>query len=258
MLKIADKKFSALVAPFGLAIALVLGGAGSVSAADSMHGPYLSDSSGKTVFNGAGECWKTVGGIDLPVVECGDAAPMMPMKGEMDSDGDGVADSRDECPDTMKGVMVNAYGCPKDSDGDGVPDSMDKCPGTPKGAAVDISGCQMAGAVSVDETVDHFDFDRATLKSAMMGVLDKVADMLNTSPADEKVEIIGHTDSTGPEAYNQQLSERRAQSAAKYLSEQGIASDRISVSGRGESEPVASNATRAGRAQNRRVEIRSR
>lgn len=256
MLKIADKKFSALVAPFGLAIALVLGGAGSVNAAGSMHGPYLSDSSGKTVFNGAGECWKTVGGIDLPVVECGDAAPMKPMKEEMDSDGDGVADSRDECPDTMKGVMVNAYGCPKDSDGDGVPDSMDKCPGTPKGAAVDISGCQMAGAVSVDETVDHFDFDRATLKSAMMGVLDKVADMLNTSPADEKVEIIGHTDSTGPEAYNQQLSERRAQSVADYLAGKGVSN--MSLKGMGESQPVADNGTREGRAMNRRVEIQTK
>jgi OmpA-OmpF porin, OOP family len=247
MLVKADKKFIAIVAPVGLAIALTLGAAGSASAA---HGPYLSDSSGKVVFNGAGECWKTVGGMDVAVVACGDAAPMM---GEKDSDGDGVADSRDECPDTMKGVAVNEFGCPKDSDGDGVPDSMDKCPGTPKGAAVDASGCQIAGAISVDSTVDHFDFDRATLKSGMMGTLDDVADKLKASPADEKVEVIGHTDSTGPEAYNQQLSERRAQAVADYLASKGVSN--LSIKGMGESQPVADNATREGRAMNRRVEI---
>ena len=247
MLVKADKKFIAIMAPFGLAIALVLGGVGSASAA---YGPYLSDSSGKVVFNGAGQCWKTVGGIDVAVVECGDAAPMM---GEKDSDGDGVVDSRDECPDTMKGVAVNEFGCPKDSDGDGVPDSMDKCPGTPKGVAVDMNGCQVAGAISVDETVDHFDFDRATLKAGMLGILDKVAGMLKASPADEKVEVIGHTDSTGPDAYNQQLSERRAQAVADYLAGKGITN--MSIKGMGESQPVADNATREGRAMNRRVEI---
>lgn len=61
--------------------------------------------------------------------------------GDVDSDGDGVPDSQDQCPDTPAGVAVDARGCPIDSDGDGVPDYLDKCPGTPAGVAVDASGC---------------------------------------------------------------------------------------------------------------------
>jgi OOP family OmpA-OmpF porin len=72
------------------------------------------------------------------------------------------------------------------------------------------------------------------------------------------LEIVGHTDSTGPEAYNLGLSERRAQAAANYLEGKGVSMSRITVKGMGESAPVASNATREGRAMNRRVEINTK
>jgi len=253
MFEKADKKFNAILAPVGLAVSLALGSVGVASAADMTHGPYLDDSSGTMVFNGAGECWKTVGGVDTPVTACGD---MMGKKGPMDSDGDGVVDAKDECPNTPKGVPVNAFGCPKDSDGDGVPDYKDKCPGTAKGAKVNAVGCEIAQNVTINTTADHFDFDSAELKAAMMKALDAVVSMLNSTPGEEQLEIVGHTDSTGPDAYNQQLSERRAQSAADYLAGKGVKN--MSIKGMGESQPVADNSTAAGRAMNRRVEIRTK
>ncbi|QKQ28084.1 thrombospondin type 3 repeat-containing protein [Candidatus Reidiella endopervernicosa] len=67
----------------------------------------------------------------------------MPCGAVLDSDGDGVLDDKDRCPDTPKGVAVDAVGCPLDSDGDGVVDMHDQCPDTPKGAAVDTKGCQL-------------------------------------------------------------------------------------------------------------------
>ncbi|WP_229603625.1 OmpA family protein [Vibrio parahaemolyticus] len=84
--------------------------------------------------------------------------------------------------------------------------------------------------------------------------LESLAEQL-TQYSEDKVQIVGHTDSTGPEAYNQRLSERRAQAVADYLKRMGIAESRLSVEGQGESHPVASNDTAEGRVQNRRVEV---
>ncbi|MFW1392105.1 OmpA family protein, partial [Vibrio parahaemolyticus] len=84
--------------------------------------------------------------------------------------------------------------------------------------------------------------------------LESLAEQLTQYPED-KIQIVGHTDSTGPEAYNQRLSERRAQAVADYLKRMGIAESRLSVEGQGESRPIASNDTVEGRAQNRRVEV---
>ena len=236
------------VAPIALAVGLALG---SVSA----QAGYLTDSGGGVVTNNFGECWTAPGGVDAMMEACGDVAPT---PDDPDSDGDGVPDSRDECPGTPAGVAVTSFGCPKDSDGDGVPDYLDKCPGTPAGAKVDSDGCEIVGDIVINVTADHFDFDSAELKPAMQAELDSVASRVKASPGGETLHVIGHTDSTGPEGYNQGLSERRAAAAADYLMGQGVASDRISTSGRGESEPVAHNATRDGRAMNRRVEIRTR
>ena len=99
-----------------------------------------------------------------------------------------------------------------------------------------------------------FDFDSANLRSEARENLTTLAESLQEYPQTE-VMVVGHTDGQGAEAYNQGLSERRAGSAADYLMAQGIASDRISMLGKGESEPVADNNTEAGRQQNRRVEI---
>jgi OOP family OmpA-OmpF porin len=100
----------------------------------------------------------------------------------------------------------------------------------------------------------HFDFDRATLKPDGRTELDNAVKALRDDPA-LKARITGHTDSVGSEDYNQRLSERRANAARDYIVSQGIDASRITTEGLGESQPVASNDTEEGRAQNRRVEV---
>ncbi|MGI9437366.1 MAG: OmpA family protein [Geminicoccaceae bacterium] len=101
-----------------------------------------------------------------------------------------------------------------------------------------------------------FDLNKAELKPSFYGTLDQIITSLNESP-ETRFDIIGHADSTGEESYNQDLSERRAAAVADYLVRGGIAPGRFTASGRGELDPVASNKTREGRAQNRRVDIQS-
>ena len=98
----------------------------------------------------------------------------------------------------------------------------------------------------------YFDFDKATLKPEGRTKLDEAVATLNRY-ADIRVEIQGHTDSLGTDAYNQSLSERRATTVREYLISKGIAASRMTSKGFGESQPVADNGTKAGRAQNRRV-----
>lgn len=239
-------KIAAMLAPMSLALGLAVG---TVHAASHNEGPFVTSGAGEGVTTGYGECWNAIGGT-MGAEPCG---PEKVMDG--DADGDGVPDSKDRCPNTPTGAPVDADGCPKDSDGDGVPDYKDNCPGTPAGAKVDPKGCQIVGNVTINTTTDHFDFDSAVLKPAMETELDDVAARINASRGNEMLEVIGHTDSTGPESYNQGLSERRAQAAADYLAGKGVGASRITTKGMGESSPVADNATRDGRAMNRRVEI---
>jgi outer membrane protein OmpA-like peptidoglycan-associated protein len=99
-----------------------------------------------------------------------------------------------------------------------------------------------------------FDFNSDALKPAAKTNLDNLADNL-ASFGDSKLLLVGHTDSVGTDSYNQSLSERRALAVATYLTMKGVPSDRVAAAGRGESEPVQPNATEAGRAANRRVEV---
>ena len=177
--------------------------------------------------------------------ECGKA-----MAG--DSDGDGVPDDKDKCPGTPKGVAVDKDGCGIDSDGDGVPDYEDACPGTPRGTPVDTRGCEIIKTIVVPNV--NFDFDRATLKDSANSILNAAAEQIKrNASAVKSVMVTGYTDSTGPEAYNQALSERRANTVKSYLEGKGISD--ITAVGKGEANPVGDNGTRAGRAANRRVEI---
>ncbi|MGD9731332.1 MAG: OmpA family protein [Desulfamplus sp.] len=164
-----------------------------------------------------------------------------------DSDNDGVPDDRDKCPDTPPGVEVDADGCPLDTDGDGVPDYLDKCPGTPVGAKVNPMGCWVLGDLL-------FDFDKSDIKPSGYADLDNVVDILHQNP-NLRVDIQGHTDSKGTDAYNQALSMRRAQSVKAYLVKKGISTDRLKCEGYGESMPAASNDTEFGRSLNRRVQL---
>ncbi len=99
-----------------------------------------------------------------------------------------------------------------------------------------------------------FDFDSSALRAAAQDNLQNLAASLKQYP-NENVLIIGHTDSVGTETYNQSLSERRAQSAAAYLESIGVTPSRVATKGMGETDPIASNATDAGRQQNRRIEV---
>lgn len=172
------------------------------------------------------------------------------------SDADGVPDYLDKCPGTPAGVKVDAEGCPVDSDGDGVADYLDKCPDTAKGARVDTDGCPPTGDTVAIVTNINFDFDKSDIRPDQVSKLDRVVNTLKSNQ-DVRVRIEGHADSTGPEAYNMSLSLRRAESVRKYLVGKGIAITRLSVVGKGEGEPLVSNATRAGRAVNRRVEFKA-
>jgi outer membrane protein OmpA-like peptidoglycan-associated protein/outer membrane protein W len=139
---------------------------------------------------------------------------------------------------------------PGDSDGDGVVDADDKCPNTPKGDRVGPFGCSCDVSVQL-----QFKFDSAELTPEDMATLDRVATRL-TELQFIGGEVSGHTDSTGDDAYNLDLSKRRAQSALAYLESKGVAAGRMTSVGFGETRPIADNATPEGRAQNRRVVIR--
>ncbi|MCY1403044.1 Outer membrane porin F [compost metagenome] len=154
-----------------------------------------------------------------------------------------------------------------DEDGDGVPDSRDKCPGTPKGVQVDANGCPppapvMEEAVVVKEEVIVirdvlFEFNSARLTASDKTRLDKIATRLKQEAPSARLAVSGHTDSVGSDAYNQKLSQKRAQSVTDYLIESGVPrSNFVSVTGMGESQPIADNSTADGRAMNRRVEIK--
>lgn len=132
-----------------------------------------------------------------------------------------------------------------DADGDGVPDSKDKCPNTPKGAIVDRDGCWAFHDVL-------FEFDKATINSGYTEVFTNAIKVLQLNP-ELTVEIQGHTDSVGTEVYNLDLSDRRAIAVKQRLVESGVNAARLTTRGFGESDPVASNQVEEGRAQNRRV-----
>lgn len=172
-----------------------------------------------------------------------------------DSDGDGVPDTLDRCPGTPPGVVVDANGCPIDEDGDGVPNHLDKCPRTPPGFKVDATGCVVQEQTVIVLKSVHFAFDSAELTSQAQGLLGRVVEGLRNQ-LDLRLAIAGHTDSLGTEAYNQALSLRRADTVRSFLISQGIHPSRLLSEGFGELRPIESNETEDGRSANRRVEFR--
>ena len=153
-----------------------------------------------------------------------------------------------------------------DADADGVPDSRDKCPDTPKGVTVDAAGCPIVAVVVVETVVVkeetivvrdvHFEFNSAKLTAADKDKLNVIAARLKKDAANAQLKVTGYTDSVGSDSYNLKLSKERAHSVVECLIDSGIPrSQFVSVAGAGESNPVASNHTPEGRAQNRRTEI---
>ena len=138
-----------------------------------------------------------------------------------------------------------------DSDGDGVPDNLDRCPNTAIGQKVDANGCP---DILLTLTGVNFKFDSARIEPNSEALLDQAVTALKDSSS-VAVRIEGHTDSVGTEAYNLLLSQRRAKAVEDYLIAHGIVGARLTTEGKGESVPVAPNETAAGRYQNRRVEF---
>jgi OOP family OmpA-OmpF porin len=135
-----------------------------------------------------------------------------------------------------------------DSDGDGVPDSKDECPNTPKGAKVDDRGCWTLPNIM-------FDLNKADIRPEFYDELDEIVAILKKNP-DIRIHIDGHTCSRGTDKYNQTLSEKRAGAVSSYLQQKGIDASRLVPRGYGESQPAYPNNTEASRIKNRRVEFR--
>lgn len=213
------------------------------------------DVPGLAEFNG---CPDTDGdGIADKDDACPDVAGLKSLGGCPDKDGDGVADKNDKCPE-VKGPKENG-GCPwPDRDGDGVYDKDDKCPDV-KGTAAN-QGCPEVTDEVMKKLNDYgktilFDTAKSTFQKQTYPVLEAMTAIFKEYP-NSSFSIEGHTDSDGKDAANQKLSEERAAAVKAYLVERGIDASRLSSKGFGETMPVATNKTKAGKAQNRRVEVK--
>lgn len=209
-----------------------------------------ADADGDGVNDGTDRCADTPRGARVDAGGC-----------PTDGDADGVFDGLDRCPDSEAGIPVDATGCSRDSDGDGVPDGIDQCANSPRGSIVDANGCPPRSAPLFDESKRSlilegvfFETNSAVLTGTSLGVLDRVAASLADWPA-IRVEVGGHTDSSGPTEHNANLSLRRAESVRAHLVARGVEGNRITVRGYGEALPIADNSTIEGRARNRRVEL---
>jgi len=210
---------------------------------------------GPVEFNG---CPDTDGdGIADKDDACPDVAGLKSLGGCPDADGDGITDKSDKCPE-VKGPKENG-GCPwPDRDGDKVLDKDDKCPDV--AGTVANNGCPEVSDEVVKKLNDYaktilFNSGKATFQQQTYPVLQSIAAILKEYPS-SKFSIEGHTDSDGKDAANQKLSEDRAAAVKNYLIENGIASERLSSVGYGESKPIDTNKTKAGKANNRRVEVK--
>lgn len=198
------------------------------------------------------EAWRVFGGVRWAHTPVG--AP------DDDFDKDGVPNAKDQCPRDAGPEALD--GCP-DKDGDEIPDRDDKCPDQP--GPVQNDGCPVSDdeplveieseRLSLKDAI-HFDTGRDTIKQESFRILDQVAKLLNDHGELKKVRVEGHTDNVGSGTYNKDLSQRRARSVVRYLSEKGaVDRKRLEPAGYGFERPVTSNQTAVGRSKNRRVEF---
>ena len=166
----------------------------------------------------------------------------------------GTEESASLCPGTPAGIPVDPDGCPVDSDVDGIANNRDACPSTPIGTRVDARGCPLAGERIAIVTNINFNFDRAVVREDVKKRLSRVIQLLKEMPQVD-VQIVGYTDNIGSAEYNRALALRRAESVRDYIVTRGIDSARLSVAGRGKTDPLVPNSTPEGRAVNRRVEF---
>lgn len=214
-----------------------------------------TDTDGDRVWDGIDQCPNTPRGCTVDERGC-----------PIDSDGDGVCDGVDTCPNTPAGCKVDANGCPVDTDGDGVCDGLDKCPDTPLGTKVDREGCTLTevrqrelelldtGMIRLQDV--KFETAKANILPEFRHTLDVVGEVLSKWPQ-LKIEIGGHCDSRGSDAYNMALSRRRVASVRTYLLQHfpKLQATQLIAVGYGESKPLVPNTSPENMAQNRRVEF---
>lgn len=167
----------------------------------------------------------------------------------LDTDGDGVVNYKDKCPGTLKGLKVDQHGCPYDSDKDGVFNYKDKCSATIEGLRVDLFGCPINRELKLNFKTDSF-----VIPEASYAQVNEFAEFLKENPA-YRARIVGHTDSIGKSGYNMILSLNRAKAVKEALVKEGIKAGKIEVFGRGELDPILTNRSIKGRAANRRIEV---
>ena len=217
---------------------------------------------------------------------CPDVFGSVALKGCPDSDKDGVADLDDKCPGTLANYKVDATGCPMDNDGDGIINEEDLCPEV-KGILA-FKGCPDSDGDGVSDLTDRcptikgtienkgcpeiskedvkkitmiaskifFETNSAKLKPVSHVQLDALVEILKRYEAANLV-IEGHTDNVGEDAYNMELSQKRTESVKTYLESKGLLEGRLKAVGYGETKPIADNKKASGRAQNRRVELKT-
>jgi len=221
--------------------------------ADARGCPTDSDKDG--VMDGIDRCPDTPQGVVVDETGC-----------PKDSDGDGVTDDKDQCPNTPAGMAVDEHGCPRDSDNDGVADDKDLCPNTPAGVKVDKDGCPIEISEKETEMLDkgsitvrniHFETAKWDILPEDEQVLNELGKIFIQWPQ-LRIEIGGHCDWRGSDAYNQTLSEHRANAVKDWLLSHytQLTAANFTAVGYGEKRPVATNKTAAGMALNRRVEFK--
>lgn len=212
------------------------------------------DAAGSQTLNGCPD--KDKDGIADIDDNCPDVAGLAKFKGCPDTDGDGIMDKDDACP-TVAGLLA-FKGCP-DTDGDGITDKEDKCP-TEAGTLAN-KGCPEMTVVEKEQVVKigkaiYFETGKDIIKKESEAPLDELAVILNKYPK-MQMQIEGNTDNVGKDEFNLKLSQDRAEAVKKYLVGKGIPADRLTAVGYGETKPIEDNKTAAGRAKNRRVDLKA-
>ncbi len=220
---------------------------------DAKGCPKDSDKDG--VYDGIDACDDTPAGAKVDAKGC-----------PSDADNDGVPDGLDQCANTPAGARVDSKGCTVDSDGDGIVDGIDRCPNTPTGAKVDKDGCPIQVSEKEIELLDkgvitvrdiHFETAKWDILPDSYSILDEIGGILIQWPQ-LRIEIGGHADARGSDAYNLDLSQKRSQAVLDYLLSKfpKIERAQYTAKGYGESQPVAPNTSVEGMARNRRVEFK--
>ncbi|MFZ4455728.1 MAG: OmpA family protein [Bacteroidales bacterium] len=223
-------------------------------------------------------------GIEDSKDKCPNEKGLASLGGCPDADKDGVADKNDACPNTPANVKVDSKGCPIDTDGDGIADYLDKCP-TVKGTK-EFNGCPDTDGDGIPDNLDkcptvkgtkenkgcpeikkevkevfkkalqgiQFETGKDVIRKTSNAILDNIVGIMKTNPA-YKITINGHTDNVGKPESNLVLSQKRADAVKNYMIANGVAAERMTAVGLGDTTPVADNATPAGRTLNRRVEF---